>query len=85
MEKNKILIYFSWVITISAFIFIYGGFHPDKIAKGRILNFSIFLVVIAHIPSAFSLLSQVAKKVFSYKDALLLLISIAIQLVILGR
>jgi nitrate/nitrite transporter NarK len=77
--KNKNLIYFSWFITISAFIFVYGGFHPDKIAKGRLLNFSLFLVLFAHLPAIFDVLFHLLKKEVDVKNLMFLVLSLLIQ------
>ena len=83
--KHKHLIYFSWAITISALIFVYGGFHPDEMAKVRILNFSLFLVVLAHLPALIEVLMQILKKELNGKDMILLLVSLLIQFYLLGR
>jgi hypothetical protein len=83
--KNKNLIYFSYIITISAIIFAYGGFHPDMIAKGRILNFSLFLVVLAHLPAIYEVLLHLLKKEADVKYFSFLFLSLLIQSYLLSR
>jgi len=77
--KDKNSIYFSWVNTISALIFVYGGFHPDMIAKGRILNFSLFLVLLAHLLAIFEVLFNPLKKEVDAKNLMFLFLSLLIQ------
>jgi len=85
MEKYKILLYFSWFITFSTFIYLYGGFHPDKVAKDRILMFSQFLCLAAHTPLAICLFKQMLKKEIAFKDVSLWIVSISLQVFVLSR
>lgn len=81
--QNKNLVYFSWFITVSAIIFIYGGFHPPEGTKGRILHFSLYLVLFAHLPAAVSLLRQFSSKREDVKNILFIAVSVLIQYFVL--
>jgi nitrate/nitrite transporter NarK len=83
--ENKKLIYFSWFITVSAIIFIYGGFHPDRVAKGRILGFSMYLVMFAHLPAILSLIGNFSKIRENLRYILFVVASILIQYFILSK
>jgi hypothetical protein len=76
---HKNLVYFSWFITVSALIFVYGGFHPDEVAKRRILDFSLYLVLFAHLPAVVSLFRQFSPDRAYIKNILFLLASMLIQ------
>jgi len=81
--QNKNLVYFSWFITISAIIFVYGGFHPSENAKGRILSFNLYLAMFAHLPAIVSLLRQFSSKREDFKNILFIGMSMLIQYFVL--
>jgi hypothetical protein len=74
---------FSWVLTLIAYILMYGGFHPEPVCRSFIKYYGQTLIVFANLPSLFYALLYWNKNKKNSIDVFVIIASAMLQFFIL--
>jgi hypothetical protein len=83
MKRHLTLVLLSWYITLTTFIYVYGGFHPPECVKDRILLYSKFLLCSLALILIIKLL-KMGTKLELVKDILLIIFFTVLQILLLN-
>ena len=80
--KNN-LFWFSWIITLLAYKFMYGGFHPEPVSRNFIKYYSETLVIIANLSPLYYSIENTIKNKKNTVQIGIVILSVFMQLYIL--
>lgn len=83
MQRFQILLYYSWIATLLALIFLYGGFHPDGVAANFIKYYTKTLVLFMNFPVLIIAIRQMFKRESGARYLIIIVLSLTLQIYLL--